>query len=312
MSPSWRLSGTAPGLEAAFPDLESPVCHKSTASSTHRTSWAPPGRGTSPRAARSGSSGCRRPARGARASDSGATARTGRTSRSRGVPLYAVEADTSQPFAKFVEDNRVLMTREGERARPSSDGSGPLHVVGGAVVVAGLRGEAGDRAQFMEREPKEITAFDVRTGRQIRDTPLPAGRLAFPPGTDGPGTTPGRRRGMGVHMPTLPDADRGMPRSGVSRPRPQSSGSATPPRRARLEPSAGQPDREQARKSDAERSARDQIQVPDAIKGTRRGNHRASRRRGGRDVAGGIHVRLQEETPTETMRQAVRVPHCRE
>ena len=45
---------------------------------------------------------------------------------------------------------------------------------------------------------------------------LPGRPSAFPRGTDGHGSDPPAEGGMGVHMPTLPDADRGIPKGGVA------------------------------------------------------------------------------------------------
>ena len=61
---------------------------------------------------------------------------------------------------------------------------------------------------------------------------LPGRPSAFPRGTDGHGSDPPAEGGMGVHMPTLPDADRGIPKGGGSLPStPESSGAASPLRR---------------------------------------------------------------------------------
>lgn len=172
---AWRRPGIAPGLRAAFPDLEPPVYHKSTPilidgvlyasnavglveawdPATGRTIWVQPLPspdeiyGQSVRGVEFWSDGADR-----------------RIIALRGEYLYALDADTGRPVPAFGEDGRVLMTRAGERAGRFSDGSGPL-VVGDVVVVAGLRGGAGDRAQVMEREPEDITAFDIRSGRHI-------------------------------------------------------------------------------------------------------------------------------------------------
>ncbi len=43
-----------------------------------------------------------------------------------------------------------------------------------------------------------------------------SGSTAFPQGSIRKGATPRPEGGMGVHMPTLPDADRGIPKGGVA------------------------------------------------------------------------------------------------
>ena len=53
--------------------------------------------------------------------------------------------------------------------------------------------------------------------RKRRRRPAPAASpIAFPRGTDGHGSDPPAKAGMGVHMPALPDADRGIPKGGVA------------------------------------------------------------------------------------------------
>ncbi len=171
----WRRPGIAPGLQAAFPDLEPPVYHKSTpilvdgvlyASNAVGIveAWDPAtGRTICVQPVPSPDEVYGRRPRGVEFWSDGADRRI---LAIRGEYLYALEADTGRPVATLGDDGRVLMTRAGDRAGRFSDGSGPL-VVGEVVVVAGLRGGAGDRAQVMEREPEDITAFDVRTGRHV-------------------------------------------------------------------------------------------------------------------------------------------------
>ena len=84
----------------------------------------------------------------------------------RGEYLYALDAITGEPPRGFGENGRVYLTREGPDALPFSWGSGPV-VVGDVIVVAGLRGGSGDRSRVMERQPEDITGYDVRTGELL-------------------------------------------------------------------------------------------------------------------------------------------------
>ena len=84
----------------------------------------------------------------------------------RGEYLYAVDAITGEPPGAFGENGRVLLTREGPDALPFGGASGPV-VVGDVIVVAGLRGGSGDRSRVMDREPEDVTGYDVRTGELL-------------------------------------------------------------------------------------------------------------------------------------------------
>ena len=84
----------------------------------------------------------------------------------RGEYLYAVDAITGEPPRAFGENGRVLLTREGPDALPFGGASGPV-VVGDVIVVAGLRGGSGDRSRVMDREPEDVTGYDVRTGELL-------------------------------------------------------------------------------------------------------------------------------------------------
>ena len=92
--------------------------------------------------------------------------REGRIISVRGEYLYALDAITGEPPRGFGENGRVYLTREGPDALRFGGASGPV-VVGDVIVVAGLRGGAGDRSRVMEREPEDITGYDVRTGELL-------------------------------------------------------------------------------------------------------------------------------------------------
>ncbi len=84
----------------------------------------------------------------------------------RGQYLYALDAITGEPPRGFGENGRVLLTREGPDALRFGWQSGPV-VVSDVIVVGGLRGGSGDRARVMEREPEDVTGYDVRTGELL-------------------------------------------------------------------------------------------------------------------------------------------------
>ena len=77
-----------------------------------------------------------------------------------------MDAITGEPPRGFGENGRVLLTREGPDALRFGWASGPV-VVNDVIVVAGLRGGAGDRSRVMEREPEDVTGYDVRTGELL-------------------------------------------------------------------------------------------------------------------------------------------------
>jgi quinoprotein glucose dehydrogenase len=80
--------------------------------------------------------------------------------------LYALDANTGRPIPSFGTEGRVLLTRPEPGALGFGGAQAPL-VIGDVIVVAGLRGGAGDRSRVKEREPEDIYGYDVRTGREL-------------------------------------------------------------------------------------------------------------------------------------------------
>lgn len=169
---AWRRTGVAPGLRAAFPDLNLPAYHKATPILVDGVLYASnavglveawdPGTGATlwVQTVPSPEEVFGQSTRGVEFWASGSDRRI---IALRGEYLYALDANTGRPIPSFGDNGRVLMTRDGPNAARFGDGSGPL-VVGDVIIVAGIRGGAGDRSQVMEREADDITAWDVRTG----------------------------------------------------------------------------------------------------------------------------------------------------
>lgn len=87
----------------------------------------------------------------------------------RGEYLYALDAGTGEPIEGFGEGGHVLLRREASQAfRPLgySTSDGPI-VVGDVIVLGGQRGGANDHPSQKEREPSDITGWDVRTGELL-------------------------------------------------------------------------------------------------------------------------------------------------
>jgi len=173
----WRRPGLDPAFTRDYPDLRPNNYHKTTPivvdgvmyasnavglmeawdPATGRTIWRQPPRSSEEVGGQS-----------TRGVEYWSDGRDRRIISVRGEHLYALDAITGEPSRGFGlgESGRVYLTREEPDALPFGWGSGPV-VVGDVIVVAGLRGGAGDRSLVMEREPEDITGYDVRTGELL-------------------------------------------------------------------------------------------------------------------------------------------------
>ncbi len=173
----WRRPGLDPVFTRDYPDLQPNNYHKTTPilvdgvmyasnavglveawdPATGRTIWRQPPRSSEEVGGQS-----------TRGVEYWSDGRDRRIISVRGEYLYALDAITGEPSRGFGigESGRVYLTREGPDALRFGWGSGPV-VVGDVIVVAGLRGGAGDRSLVMEREPEDITGYDVRTGELL-------------------------------------------------------------------------------------------------------------------------------------------------
>ena len=114
---------------------------------------------------------------------------------------HGAHADLDRPGGRFAC----------ERGRQVARIGGNLNHLG---AVSGLVERR--RRPHWDDLPSHLAGEKPRPAAGFVDTPRSQRRLmAFPLGIAG-GERPPAEGGMGVHMPTLPDADRGIPKGGVA------------------------------------------------------------------------------------------------